>query len=88
MKGWRWTGLFGFLDAQKLLRKTTLESRNRSKCLKAVEKLNDQETLAWIGMLEGDMDRGYVSVGNGIGHIHEIKNSKAILDEQTRDCIA
>ena len=66
-----------------MLRKTALESRNRGKCLKAVEKLSDQETLAWIGMLEGDKDRG-----NGIGHIHEIKNSKAILDEQTRDCIA
>lgn len=38
-----------------------------------------------IGMLEGDMDNGYVSVGNGISHIHEIKSAKAIIDELTAD---
>ncbi len=36
-----------------------------------------------IGMLEGDMDKGYVSVGNGITHIHEIKPIKQIIDDLT-----
>ena len=36
-----------------------------------------------LGMLEGDMDNGYVSVGNGISHIHEIKSCQAIIDELT-----
>ena len=38
-----------------------------------------------IGMLEGDMENGYVSVGNGISHIHEIKSAQAIIDELTAD---
>jgi len=38
-----------------------------------------------IGMVEGDMDRGYVSVGNGITHIHEIKSVQEIIDELTAD---
>ena len=40
-----------------------------------------------IGMLEGDMNKGYVSVGNGISHIHEIKKVKKIIDELTFDFI-
>lgn len=38
-----------------------------------------------IGMLEGDMDKGYVSLGNGISHIHEIKSVKEIVEELTAD---
>lgn len=37
-----------------------------------------------IGMLEGDMDAGYVSVGNGISHIHEIKSCADIISELTQ----
>lgn len=33
-----------------------------------------------VGMLEGDMDKGYVSVGNGISQIHEIKSAREIID--------
>lgn len=33
-----------------------------------------------LGMIEGDMDKGYVSVGHGITHIHEIKSAKEIID--------
>lgn len=36
-----------------------------------------------IGMLEGDMNKGYVSVGNGISFIHTIKSAKEIIDELT-----
>lgn len=36
------------------------------------------------GMLEGDMDNGYVSVGHGISHIHEIKSVKEIIREMTK----
>ena len=38
-----------------------------------------------IGMLEGDMDAGYVSVGNGISHIHEIKSCADIISELTQN---
>ncbi len=37
------------------------------------------------GMLDGDMENGYVSVGNGINDIHEIKSAKEIIDEMTKD---
>lgn len=37
------------------------------------------------GMLDGDMENGYVSVGNGISDIHEIKSAKDIIDEMTKD---
>ena len=33
------------------------------------------------GMLEGDFDNGYVSVGNGIGAIDRIKSVKELIDE-------
>ena len=32
-----------------------------------------------IGMLEGDMNTGYVSVGNGISFIHEIRTVHQII---------
>ena len=38
-----------------------------------------------IGMVEGDMDRGYISVGNGITHIHAIKTAQEVIDELTAD---
>ena len=38
-----------------------------------------------IGMLEGDTDGGYVSVGNGISFIHEILSAPQIIDSLTRD---
>ena len=38
-----------------------------------------------IGMLEGDMDKGYVSVGNGISFIHSIKTAREIVDDITKD---
>ena len=34
------------------------------------------------------MDKGYVSVGNGISHIREIKTCKAIIDELTKEYTA
>lgn len=33
---------------------------------------------------EGDMNNGYVSVGHGISHIHEIKSVKEIIREMTK----
>ena len=33
------------------------------------------------GMLEGDFEHGYVSVGNGISLIHEIKTVKEVVDD-------
>ena len=37
------------------------------------------------GMLEGDLERGYISVGNGINHIKEIRSVKALIDDLMRD---
>lgn len=37
------------------------------------------------GMLEGDMENGYVSVGNGISFIHEIKSTAQIIADMTKD---
>lgn len=36
-----------------------------------------------IGMLEGDMDKGYVSLGNGISFIHSIKTAAQIVNDIT-----
>ena len=36
-----------------------------------------------IGMLEGDIDKGYVSLGNGISFIHEIKTAAQIINDIT-----
>ena len=38
-----------------------------------------------VGMLQGDMNKGYVSVGNGISFIHEILSAKQIIDNMTKD---
>ena len=38
-----------------------------------------------IGMLEGDTDGGYVSVGNGISFIHKILSVQQIMDNLTKD---
>ena len=38
-----------------------------------------------IGMLEGDTDGGYVSVGNGISFIHEILSVQQIINNLTKD---
>lgn len=32
-------------------------------------------------MLLGDLDNGYVSVGNGVSLIHEIKSDKEVVEE-------
>lgn len=37
------------------------------------------------GMLEGDMENGYVSVGNDISFIHEIKSTAQIIADMTKD---
>ena len=37
------------------------------------------------GMLDGDMNEGYVSVGNGISFIHEIKSAAQIIADMTKD---
>ena len=36
------------------------------------------------GMLEGDMENGYVSVGHAISFIHEIKSAAQIIADMTR----
>ncbi|MDO4866804.1 MAG: hypothetical protein Q4C10_09615 [Clostridia bacterium] len=41
-----------------------------------------------MDMPEGDTERGYVSVSNGISHIHENMPPKAVIDGLTRNAIA
>ena len=38
-----------------------------------------------LGMLLGDLDNGYVSVGNGVSLIHEIKSVKEVVEELMAD---
>ena len=38
-----------------------------------------------IGMLDGQIDVGYISVGLGVSMIHSIKTSKEIIDDITQD---
>lgn len=40
-----------------------------------------------IGMLEGDLENGYISVGNGITYIKEIRPVKALIDDLMQDFI-
>ena len=37
------------------------------------------------GMLEGDIENGYVSVGHAISFIHEIKSAAQIIADMTQD---
>ena len=46
-----------------------------------IAKLMNAGTGMRLGMLEGDFDNGYVSVGNGIGAIDRIKSVKELIDE-------
>ena len=38
-----------------------------------------------FGMLDGQIDVGYVSVGLGISMIHSIRSCKEIIDDITQD---
>ena len=46
-----------------------------------IAKVMNAGTGMRLGMLEGDFDNGYVSVGNGISQINEIKSVKELIDE-------
>lgn len=37
------------------------------------------------GMLEGDLEEGYISVGNGISYIREIRSVQALIDDLMQD---
>ena len=51
--------------------------------------ISDKSSAIIIGDREHDIiganENGYVSVGNGISDIHEIKSPKEINDEMTKD---
>ena len=38
-----------------------------------------------FGMLDGQIDVGYISVGLGVSLIHSIRSSKEIIDDITQD---
>ena len=38
-----------------------------------------------IGMLDGQINVGYISVGLGVSMIHSIRTSKEIIDDITQD---
>lgn len=46
-----------------------------------IAKVMNAGTGMRLGMLEGDFDNGYVSVGNGIGAIDRIKSVQELIDE-------
>lgn len=63
-------------DARWALRSTSFaDAGKRTSCIVYVRK----------GMLEGDMEGGYVSVGHAISFIHEIKPAAQIIADMTKD---
>ncbi len=40
-----------------------------------------------VGMVEGNLEEGYISVGNGITYIHEIRSVRAVIEDVMRDFI-
>ncbi|STY88115.1 Nitronate monooxygenase [Moraxella ovis] len=46
-----------------------------------IAKVMNAGTGMRLGMLEGDFENGYVSVGNGIGAINRIKSVQEMIDE-------
>lgn len=46
-----------------------------------IAKVMNASTGMRLGMLEGDFENGYVSVGNGISAIDRIKTVKELIDE-------
>lgn len=38
-----------------------------------------------LGMLEGDFENGYISLGNGISHITEIRPIKEVIEDVMQD---
>lgn len=46
-----------------------------------IAKVMNAGTGMRLGMLEGDFEHGYVSVGNGIGAINRIKSVQELIDE-------
>lgn len=51
----------------------------------AIAKAMDGVGGMRLGMLLGDLDNGYVSVGNGVSLIHEIKSVKEVVEELMLD---
>ena len=46
-----------------------------------IAKVMNAGTGMRLGMLEGDFEHGYVSVGNGISAIHRVKSVQELVDE-------
>ncbi|MDD0824769.1 nitronate monooxygenase [Mannheimia sp. AT1] len=46
-----------------------------------IAKVMNAGTGMRLGMLEGDFENGYISLGNGISSIHKIKSVKGLIDE-------
>ena len=57
------------------------ESRNE------VAKVMNAGTGMRLGMLEGDLENGYISVGTGISHITSIRSIKEVIDDLMQDYI-
>ncbi|ASK26638.1 hypothetical protein BG910_01775 [Neisseria chenwenguii] len=50
-----------------------------------IEKASKAGTGMCLGMLEGDLENGYISVGNGVSLIKEIRPVKALIDDLMQD---
>ncbi|ROV55349.1 NAD(P)H-dependent flavin oxidoreductase [Neisseria chenwenguii] len=50
-----------------------------------IEKASKAGTGMRLGMLEGDLENGYISVGNGVSLIKEIRPVKALIDDLMQD---
>ena len=49
------------------------------------ESPQQRYSVKLIGMLEGNADEGYISLGTGIGNIHSVKSVAEVVDALTVD---
>lgn len=68
----------------------SLPTEVAKRCFEMSESGSSREAIAKVmnagtgmrrGMLEGDFEKGYVSVGNGITNIHQIRSVKEVIED-------
>lgn len=63
------------------LAKTYFEMSERGDSREEIAKVMNGGTGMRKGMLEGDFQKGYISVGNGVSHIHRIRTVAEVIQE-------
>lgn len=67
----------------KILYQMSEEGATRSD----IAKVMNAGTGMRLGMLEGDFENGYISLGNGLSHITEIRSVKEVIEDVMQDFV-